>query len=303
MNAQQISRRVVGTCPDLRLNQKEWPPGIAVTFRAPSTRLKGAECLETRAMTLTPPGRSPNTEQIKCKDCPLRGNEAFRAFTGEELDFVQTFKGGELVADAGTTIFLEGNNSAHLYTVLSGWVFRYKLLEDGRRQILNFGLPGDFFGLQSSMFGEMDHSVEALTDVVLCVFPREKVWNLYNNYPELGFDLTWLAAREQFILDENLLTVGRRTAIERVASVLLHIFQRIQQLGMARGRRVDLPFTQQQLADALGLSHVHTNKTIKKLTSDTLISWDPPVLHVKDLQGLARVANDEITSLPVRPFI
>jgi CRP/FNR family transcriptional regulator len=142
-----------------------------------------------------------------------------------------------------------------------------------------------------------------LTDVVLCVFPREKVWKLYEHYADLGFDLTWLAAREQFILDENLLTVGRRTAIERVASVLLHLFQRVQQLGMARGRRVDLPFTQQQLADALGLSHVHTNKTIKKLTGDDLINWEPPVLHVKDLQGLAQVANDEITSLPVRPFI
>lgn len=254
-------------------------------------------------MTLTPPGRSPNTEQIKCKDCPLRANDAFRAFSEKELAFVQTFKSGELVADAGTTIFLEGNNSAHLYTILSGWVFRYKLLHDGRRQILNFGLPGDFFGLQSSMFGEMDHSVEALTDVVLCVFAREKVWQLYEHYPELAFDLTWLAAREQCMLDENLLTVGRRTAIERVASVLLHVFQRLQQLGMARGRRVDIPFTQQQLSDALGLSHVHTNKTIKKLTGENLIEWNPPKLHIKDLEGLAQVAKDELSSLPKRPFI
>ncbi|MDX1401355.1 MAG: Crp/Fnr family transcriptional regulator [Kiloniellales bacterium] len=254
-------------------------------------------------MTLTPPGRSPKTEQVKCRECPLRSNDAFRKFSEKELDFVQHFKSGEMVADAGTTIFLEGNNSAHLYTVLSGWVFRYKLLHDGRRQILNFGLPGDFFGLQTSIFGEMDHSVEALTDVVLCVFPREKVWQLYKQYPGLGFDLTWLAAREQYILDENLLTVGRRTAVERVASVLLHVFLRIEQLGMARGRIIDVPFTQQQLADALGLSHVHTNKTIKKLTSRTLIEWDPPKLKIKDLEGLAQVAKAELAELPVRPFI
>jgi CRP/FNR family transcriptional regulator, anaerobic regulatory protein len=256
-----------------------------------------------RVMTLTPPGRSPNTEQVKCKDCPLRRNDAFRQFTDKELEFVQRFKSGELVADAGTTIFLEGNNSAHLYTVLSGWVFRYKLLDDGRRQILNFGLPGDFFGLQTSMFGEMDHSVEALTDVVLCVFPREKVWEVYENYPELGFDMTWLAAREQYLLDENLLTVGRRTALERVASVLLHLFLRVEQLGMAQGRRIDLPFTQQQLSDALGLSHVHTNKTVKKLTNENLIEWHPPKLKIKDLEGLAQIAQNELTELPVRPFI
>lgn len=254
-------------------------------------------------MTLTPPGTSPNTERVKCRECPFRTNEAFRKFSEAELEFIQSFKSGELVADAGTTIFLEGNNSAHLYTVLSGWVFRYKLLHDGRRQILNFGLPGDFFGLQSSMFGEMDHSVEALTDVVLCVFPREKIWKLYESYPDLGFDLTWLASREQFIIDENLLTVGRRTALERVASVLVHVFLRLQQLGMARGNRIDVPFTQQQLSDALGLSHVHTNKTLKKLTNDKLIEWNPPKLLIKDLEGLAQVAKDELAALPVRPYI
>lgn len=253
-------------------------------------------------MTLSPPGRSPNTEQIKCKDCPLRQNDTFRDFEPKELDFVQGFKSGELVAEAGTTIFLEGNNSAHLYTVLSGWVFRYKLLQDGRRQILNFGLPGDFFGLQTSMFGEMDHSVEALTDVVLCVFPREKVWRLYNDHPDLGFDLTWLSAREERILDETLLSVGRRTAVERVSSVLLHIFLRLQQLGMAHQQRVDVPFTQQQLSDALGLSHVHTNKTLKKLKSRGLIDWQPPQLKILDVEALAAVADHEITDLPVRPL-
>jgi len=254
-------------------------------------------------MTVTSLEGSPKTAQVKCKDCPLRGNDAFRKFTDKELNFVQKFKSGEMVADAGTTIFLEGNSSAHLYTVLSGWVFRYKLLQDGRRQILNFGLPGDFFGLQTSIFGEMDHSVEALTDVVLCVFPREKVWQLYEKYPELGFDLTWLAAREQYILDETLLTVGRRTALERVASVLLHVFMRLDQLGLVRGRTMDVPFTQQQLADALGLSHVHTNKTIKQLTNRNLIEWDSPKLKVKDLEGLVQAAKDELTELPVRPFI
>ncbi len=254
-------------------------------------------------MTLTPPGRSPNTEQIKCEECPLRRNDAFRDFTDKELEFVKKFKSGELVADAGTTIFLEGNNSAHVYTVLSGWVFRYKLLKDGRRQILNFGLPGDFFGLQTSMFAEMEYSVEALTDVVLCVFPREKIWELYRTYPGLAFDLTWLAAREQNILDENLLTVGRRTAIERVASVIVHMFLRLRQLGMTRGRRMDLPVTQAQLSDALGLSHVHTNKTVKKLTDRDLIAWNPPELRIKDLEGLAAVADDELEDLPVRPMI
>jgi CRP-like cAMP-binding protein len=176
------------------------------------------------------------------------------------------------------------------------------LLQDGRRQILSFGLPGDFFGLQTSMFGEMDHSVEALTDVVLCVFPREKVWRLYQEHPDLGFDLTWLSAREERVLDESLLSVGRRTAIERVSAVLLHIFFRLQQLGMADQQRVDLPFTQQQLSDALGLSHVHTNKTVTKLRNRGLIDWQPPRLKILDIEALAKVADQELIELPVRPL-
>ena len=88
---------------------------------------------------------------------------------------METFKAGELVVDPGATILLEGTNSAHVFTVLSGWAFRFKSLEDGRRQILNFSLPGDFLGLQGSIFDKMQHSVEALTAAVLCVFPREKV--------------------------------------------------------------------------------------------------------------------------------
>src|SRR5665213_1976624 len=81
-----------------------------------------------------------------------------------------------------------------------GCAFRYKTLPDGRRQILNYALPSDLIGLQGAVNDEMQHSVEALTDVTLCVFPREKLWDLYKDYPALAFDITWLAAREEQML-------------------------------------------------------------------------------------------------------
>ena len=253
-------------------------------------------------MTLSPPGRTPKKKQIKCADCALRKNESFREFSAKELKFVQKFKSGELIAEAGTTILLEGNNSAHLYTILSGWVFKYKLLEDGRRQILNFGMPGDFFGLQTSVFDALDHSVEALTEVVLCVFPREKIWTIYNEHPGLGFDLTWVAAREERVLDENLLTVGRRTAIERVATALLHIFVRLEQLGMTADNKADVPFTQQHLADALGLSHIHTNRTIRKLSERKLVNWEGRRLEIRDQDALSEIAAYDVTTHHKRPL-
>src|SRR4029078_6376230 len=139
---------------------------------------------------------------------------ALREFSAKELEFVSEFKSGELNVQAGTNILLQGTNSAHLYTVLSGWAFRYKTLPDGRRQILNYALPSDFLGLQGSSNDEMQHSVEALTDVMLCVFPREKLWTLYTEYPTLAFDITWIAAREEKMLDEGLGGVGPPTVVE-----------------------------------------------------------------------------------------
>ena len=109
----------------------------------------------------------------------MRGKEVLRDFTAKELLFVAEFKSGELNVQAGTSILLQGTNSVHLYTVLSGWAFRYKTLADGRRQILNYALPADLLGLQGSVSDEMQHSVEALADVMLCVFPRGGLWGFY----------------------------------------------------------------------------------------------------------------------------
>src|SRR5262245_39041589 len=199
-------------------------------------------------MAKSPPASG---RQVPCEQCPLRPKSVFRNFTDEELAFVSQFKSGEMNAEPGTTLYLEGNNSAHLYTLLSGWAFRYKTLPDGRRQILNFVLPGDFLGLQASIINEMQHSVETLTTAMLCVFPRDKLWDLYTHYPSLAFDLTWLAAREEQMIDEHLLSVGRRHALERVAFVLLHLYARAEDIGLASGNKIQFPFTQQHLADAL----------------------------------------------------
>ena len=100
---------------------------------------------------------------------------------------------------------------------------------------------------------------------MLCVFPRDKLWELYRNHPTLAFDLTWLAAREEKILDEHLVSVGRRTALERTAYLLVHLFVRAEQAGLTTKDTVELPLTQQHLADTLGMSLVHMNKTLKRL--------------------------------------
>jgi CRP/FNR family transcriptional regulator, anaerobic regulatory protein len=251
-----------------------------------------------------PTAASPTPQrQVPCEKCPLRAETALRDFSPEELDFVGSFKSGELTAETGTTLLMEGTTSAHLYTVLSGWAMRYKTLPDGRRQILNFVLPGDFIGLQGTVLGEMQHSVEALGDMLLCVFPRERLWELYRNHPSLAFDLTWIASREEQMLDEQLVSVGRRTALERVAFVLLQLFVRAEQVNLTADNTVQFPFTQQHLADALGMSLVHTNKTLKRLTASKAVRWKNRTFKILDRDALTTLAGYQMNDRQPRPFI
>ncbi len=229
--------------------------------------------------------------------------EAFRSFTDKELAFVESFKQGELQVQPGASILLEGTNSPHLYTVLRGAAFRYKTIEDGRRQILNFALPGDFLGLQGSIFDVMGHGVEALTSMVLCVFPRDKLSTLFENHSGLAYDVTWLAAREEMLLDEHLLSIGRRTALERTAYVIWRLFRRASTVGATNGAGLGFPLTQQQLADTVGLSIVHTNKTIRRLRELGVVSWQDRNVRISDPDRLAEIAKISMPQPTSRPFI
>ncbi|QPC90545.1 Crp/Fnr family transcriptional regulator [Mesorhizobium sp. INR15] len=248
-------------------------------------------------------GRSFSTRQYPCESCPLRPLQVFRDFEKQELTFISKFKKGELAVDKGATVLVEGSHSAHLYTVLSGWAFRYKLLPDGRRQILNYLMPGDLIGLQGSVMGEMQHSVEALSPMLLCVFEREYLHDLYRNHPGLAYDITWIASREERMLDENLLSLGRRSAIERAAYLIAFIGSRAKVVGLNGKQSVQIPITQQHLADTLGLSLVHTNKTIRKLMDRKLIMWRDGGCEVVDNDELKRLAGWEGLSEGRRPLI
>jgi CRP/FNR family transcriptional regulator, anaerobic regulatory protein len=139
--------------------------------------------------------------------------------------------------------------------------------------------------------------------VVLCVFPREKVWSLYSSQPGLGFDVTWLAAREEKMLDDHLLSVGRRTAMERLAFLILHLFKRAKELKLTQNNSVSLPINQQHVADALGMSLVHTNKTLRKLYDLKLIEWREKSITILDEATLTNIGRLEVESTRPRPLI
>jgi len=240
---------------------------------------------------------------VPCRSCPLRRQPLFVPFTPEEVAFMEHFKMGELVVDPGTTILMEGSNSPQLYTVLRGQGVRYKTLPNGRRQVINFLFPGDFTGLQAGLMGEMKHSVESRTRMTLCVFDRAELWQLFKEQPARAYDLTWIAAVEEHFLGEAIATLGQRDATQRVAWALLKIWQRLRAVGLGRNGNVPLPFRQQDLADALGLSLVHTNKTLARLRQRQLCDWSDGELRVLDPAGLAALGAVEPEPPERRPIM
>jgi CRP/FNR family transcriptional regulator, anaerobic regulatory protein len=240
---------------------------------------------------------------VKCTNCPLRKCNYFVDMTEAEVQFMLQFKAGELAVGPGTQILMEGSNSPQLYTVLDGMGTRYKTLEDGQRQVINFLFPGDFIGLQAGVMGEMKHSVESSTKMVLCVFNRADVWNIFKSHPDRAFDLTWIAAVEEHFLGETLITVGQRDAGQRVAWALLRIHHRLRAVGLEKDGAVPLAFRQQDLADALGLSLVHTNKTLARLRDGKLACWANGSLTILDRKALADYAGTAPEPLERRPLI
>ena len=230
--------------------------------------------------------------ETRCSQCPLRTLPLFLDSDRDELALVQSLKKRERRLNAGETLILEGQTDAPLYTLLSGWAFRFKTLSDGRRQILNFLLAGDFIGVQQKMGDAAAHGVVTLTDSEFCVFQRDALWALHRQSPTMGFNITWLTAHEESLVDDTLLSVGRRSAEERIATLLIQLYKRaaaLQTDGGASG--VPFPLTQQHIADGLGLSLVHTNKTLRKLEQRGLHRVDDGRLYMRDVKALAQLAD------------
>lgn len=246
--------------------------------------------------------RSGLDPPLACTQCPLRPLPGFKTLREGELAFIARRKVGQKRVAPGGDIVAEGEAASHVFTLLSGWAFRFKTMPDGRRQIMSFLLPGDIIGLQAELLAATAHGVEALTEVSLCAFARDTVWSVYRMHPSLALDLTWLAAHGERLVDDAMLSVGRRTATESVAALFVSLFKRAEAAGLREGDSVPLPLTQTHIADALGLSAVHTNRTIQRLRRMGLVRIAEGRLAIGDLRSLRRVAQYWEQPAPMRPL-
>jgi CRP-like cAMP-binding protein len=241
--------------------------------------------------------------QLSCHECALRACGLFKPITPNELGAINSIKRDHVALKGGTEVIRAGDESPEIYTLYSGWAFRFKTLSDGRRQILNFLLPGDLVGLQAAMFSAAQYGVEALTDVELCLLPRRRVWSLFDEMPGLAFDVAWLGAREEGYVDDNLTSTGRRTAAERIAALIVSLYKRVKALGLVENETFDFPLTQQHIADALGMSLVHTNKTLARLRRLGMYSRTNGSMTLANPRVLQRIAQHFDEEIPMRPLI
>jgi CRP-like cAMP-binding protein len=184
----------------------------------------------------------------------------------------------------------EGDKPVEINLMLSGWACRHKHLEDGRRQIIAFFLPGDLCDHHVFVLKEMDHSVSTITPVTVAGVSREAFEEAALKHPRITQALWWEALVAFAIQREWTVNLGQRTASERMAHLLCEIFLRLQSVGLVDGNSCDFPLTQAELGEATGLSTVHVNRTLQDLRTAGIIELKARRLTILDMSGLMQAS-------------
>jgi len=200
----------------------------------------------------------------------------------------------------------EGQRTNECSLMLRGMAFRQKLLSNGARQIISFHIPTEFVDLQNVLLGVADHNVQSLDGSEAAIIPRSAIIDLSMARPAVRLAMWTDTLIDASIFREWVVNVGRRDSRARIAHLLCELALRLEAIGDGGDGHFDFPVTQEQLADATGLTPVHTNRTLQSLRRDRLIQLNSRALTVLDWDGLKDAADfDELylhQHIPNRPI-
>ena len=216
---------------------------------------------------------------------------AFVALSGDDLDILERFHRRRRSFLAGHEMLFEGQKNQSAFILAQGWACSYKMLPDGSRQIVDFQVPGDFLGLRSVLFRTTDHSVEAVTRIEASEVLPSDILDGFAKSPCLATAVLWAASRDEAMVVEHLVNLGRRSAEERLAHILLELGARLHLVGIGDKTGFACPLTQYHLADALGLSAVHVNRVLRHLREEGLVTFQKGHVSVNDFDGLVELAG------------
>ena len=224
----------------------------------------------------------------------IRKLEQLFPLTSEERELLEAACSRAIQMDGDQDVVREGDQPSDCNLLLEGIVCRYKLLEDGKRQIFSFHIPGDIFDAQSFLLETMDHSVATLTRCRIAVIPHKMIRRITEEYPRIARAIWKDTLVDAAIFREWMASIGRRSAYQRIAHLMCEMVVKFHAVGLADDhRRIDWPMTQNGLGDALGLSLVHVNRTLQELRGEDLITLRDGTLIVHDWDALTRAGQFE----------
>lgn len=204
--------------------------------------------------------------------------------------------------ERGQEIIAQGERPEYLHLMIDGWSARYKDLRSGDRQIVGFMIPGDFCDLHVQILGAMDHTIQAMNDCRVAFIPSDQFEKLTSEGPRLTRALWWTTLVDEAVLREWVLNTGRRGAYEAAAHLMCEMHFRMDQVGLVDEEgEFSLPLTQEELGDALGITSVHTNRVLKQLRKEELVSFRSKLLTIRDLKRLREAAGFEAEYMHVQP--
>jgi len=216
---------------------------------------------------------------------------AFVALSPDELAVLDRLHQRRRTFRAGRDFVLQGERSEAAYIVASGWACSYKLLPNGLRQIVNFQIPGDFFGLRSVLLQTSDHCVEPVTDVEASEVLGAELLDAFAQTPRLAAAVLWAASRDEAMVVEHLVDIGRRNAVDRIGHFLLELGSRLALVGLGDEAGYACPLTQYHLADSLGLSAVHVNRVLRILRESGSVTFRDGQVIFGDRARLAELVE------------
>lgn len=201
---------------------------------------------------------------------------------------------------AKRNIIGEGERPEHIHLIVDGWAARFKLLANGARQIVALLIPGDFCDLHTTILEQMDHGIVAITDCQVAYIPPAQIDELTSRHNGLTKALWWSTLVDEGVLRSWVVNAGRRDAYQRIAHLMCEMHARMKMVGLVTEDHLELPLTQDELADATALTPVHVNRTLQRLRNEGLIALRSGQLKVLDMGKLQRAAGFDPSYLHIK---
>jgi CRP-like cAMP-binding protein len=213
--------------------------------------------------------------------------QKFIPLTHNEQRRLADIQSDPLIVKRGQRLTEEGQAGHKVFVLHAGWACSHKDLANGQRQVISFSIAGDCVGIRSALLRTADHSFTALTDAMVTSVDAADIMQCVTDFPRLGMALFWAASRDEAMIVEHLVSVGRRSAVERMAHFFLELAERLSFIGVAAQTEFRCPLTQFVLADALGMTAIHVNRVLRELRELGLLTIRNGCVRMYDVKKLA----------------